>query len=55
MIRPDTAPRFEGESFSSDGELATNGGAPSQNESDLGNVVEDVLINVIRGIFGQGN
>lgn len=53
MIRPGAAPRFEGETFSSNPE--TNGRAPAQNDGNLGDVVEDVLINVIRGIFGQGN
>ncbi len=50
MIRPDQPRRFEGESFSS----APDEDTPNP-RNDLGNVVEDVLINVIRGIFGGGN
>ncbi|WP_424942487.1 PBP1A family penicillin-binding protein [Aliiroseovarius crassostreae] len=57
MIRPGQAPRFEGETFSSDPNAQqAPGRAPSQGGgNNLGEVVEDVLINVIRGIFGQGN
>lgn len=57
MIHPGQAPRFEGESFSSDpnaqqapGRTRSQGGG-----NNLGEAVEDVLINVIRGIFGKGN
>ncbi|UWQ07468.1 transglycosylase domain-containing protein [Aliiroseovarius crassostreae] len=53
MIRPNAAPQFEGDTFSSDPGTAPR--APSQEGTNLGDVVEDVLINVIRGIFGQGN
>ncbi|MDA5092621.1 transglycosylase domain-containing protein [Aliiroseovarius sp. KMU-50] len=53
MIRPGQTPRFEGEVFSSESD--TFGRPPSQQGGNLGDVVEDVLINVIRGIFGQGN
>ena len=55
MIRPGAAPKFEGENFSSDPNAGGNGTRTQPRGNDLQDAVENVIINTLRSIFGQGN
>lgn len=54
MIHPNQVPRFDGQGFNASDQITNQvpGTQTPRPQNDLQNVVEDVIINTIRNIFG---
>ncbi|MCK0139819.1 transglycosylase domain-containing protein [Aliiroseovarius sp. F47248L] len=53
MIRPGSAPQFDGQVITSDGRVIQGQGNRPQGGQNVGQAVEDALIGVLRSIFGK--
>ncbi len=53
MIRPGSAPQFDGRLITSDGRVFSDPGGRPQGGQNVGQAVEDALIGVLRSIFGK--
>ncbi|MDE9449489.1 penicillin-binding protein [Aliiroseovarius sp. Z3] len=53
MIRPGSAPQFNGQVITSDGRVIQGQGNRPQGGQNVGQAVEDALIGVLRSIFGK--